>query len=77
MYPNPAVNEINIAFDNSKNENCSINLLDVTGRTLISGSNIWNGNAKLNLSNVSKGMYFIEVRNEKNEVKGKVKVVVE
>ena len=69
--------EINVAFDNSKNENCTIKLLDITGRTIITGNNIRNGNAKLNLSNVSKGMYFIEVRNEKNVVKGKGKIVVE
>ena len=72
IYPNPTQNSITINVGNNQLTNASINVIDMTGRILIT-QRINNQNIQLNLSHLSKGIYFINFR---NNLGGKVFKVV-
>jgi aminopeptidase N len=58
MYPNPASNQINLAF--SEDQIREITISDATGKLLIS-SKISGLNHRINISGFSSGIYFISV----------------
>lgn len=59
-YPNPATTEINIALEGSNVS--GVEITDVTGRVVSSQS--VKGN-KVNVANLSKGVYFLRVKDDK------------
>lgn len=71
IFPNPAVGEVNIDLDVIQQDAFSINLLDISGRLV----SVITQNVELSIgrhrvesnfsSNLSKGIYFIEIRNSK------------
>jgi PKD repeat protein len=65
IYPNPANNLIYIenVFNNVTIKNKEINIIDVLGKTVIStvANNIIH---KVDISNLSKGLYFIQINNK-------------
>ena len=63
MYPNPANNRLNLeGLENVK----VISLLDVTGKVVFNKANISENTLTIDLSNVGKGMYFIQLETEEN-----------
>ncbi|MCB0401197.1 MAG: S8 family serine peptidase [Flavobacteriales bacterium] len=68
IYPNPTNNIINVVgLDNAK----AVTLLDVTGKVVYMNTNINATSMVIDLSNASKGLYFLQVQtgNELNSYK--------
>jgi len=63
IFPNPATQIVNISFENKIKE---INLYNVVGKTCISNVGINNNNYKLDIKSLTKGIYFIEVKDVNN-----------
>ncbi len=62
VYPNPAINELNIQF--SQNENGIVSILDITGKELISQT--VNGNQiSFQVENLTNGVYFVKLQTSK------------
>lgn len=66
LYPNPADQTINIAFNSSLNENTRIRIFDVVGQQVLStqmgtdqGFNLFS----VDVSSLSNGTYFVELAN--------------
>ena len=72
VYPNPAVNEVNLAFNSRNSGMAYISIVDLTGREVLnfkksasSGPN----KLKMDVSELTKGVYFIKTRvNNKTNV---------
>lgn len=66
IFPNPANNELNIQIASEFLINANLSITDLTGKKLlnenISVSEMLN--FKLDVSNYSKGMYFVILKNE-------------
>jgi hypothetical protein len=60
VYPNPATTEVNIALEGAKI--AQVDVADVTGR-VVSSQAVKNG--KVNVSNLSSGVYFLRVKDDK------------
>ncbi|MCF6183131.1 MAG: T9SS type A sorting domain-containing protein [Bacteroidales bacterium] len=58
IYPNPAVNEIKIDLSSFNNQNVSISLIDITGKT-VALYNLANSNT-IDISNLKSGIYFVK-----------------
>ncbi len=65
IYPNPAKDKINLTFDIESNEHVQINLLTLTGETVVTRnleSVRKEDKYEMDLNNVSPGIYMIEIR---------------
>ena len=60
VYPNPATNTVSISSVISGES--SYRLLSITGEQVLTGS--FTSNTKLNISNVTEGVYFLIIENE-------------
>jgi photosystem II stability/assembly factor-like uncharacterized protein len=60
--PNPAVNQLNIAFD-TKSEKCNYFIYDMTGKQIVSGS-LYSGYESISISNLVNGTYFLRIIDE-------------
>ncbi len=65
IYPNPASAQVRIDFPNPENKKCYINLIDLDGRLIRSSGPLTGNQTILNLNEVPKGVYIIEVWAEK------------
>ena len=65
IYPNPTSNYINISLSNS-NENYNYKLVSIDGKILESENSVMNNYIKLDLSNYSQGVYFLNIYDGKN-----------
>ncbi|PCJ01163.1 MAG: hypothetical protein COB15_01635 [Flavobacteriales bacterium] len=63
IYPNPVKNILNVVGLNDVKE---IALLDVTGKRVFYSKQITDNNLIIDLTDVSKGMYFLQVQTENN-----------
>ncbi len=72
IYPNPAINELNIELDE---EPQLISIHNSMGQLVYSQTH--NGILKINVSNWSKGVYFVELRNTKTGTKQSQKIIIE
>lgn len=63
VYPNPVGNEINIISE-SNLENYTIRLIDFTGKNIPVKLN----EGKVKMNSLSKGIYILNIRNEKGEI---------
>lgn len=71
VYPNPARELVNvIALDNETITN--INFFDISGNKLNTMNNIENNKGLLNISNLSSGIYFIEITTNKGTATKKI-----
>ena len=57
IYPNPAKNFININLSNTIE---SLQIIDVTGKVILSENNLKTGTHQINTSNLSTGVYFVK-----------------
>jgi hypothetical protein len=63
VYPNPAVNLLNINMNNAKFKNSEIVVYNISGAEVLK-TNMANSTAQLNISNLSNGVYFVKVTNQ-------------
>lgn len=71
VFPNPFYNITNIKFENHKHFAFSLNVKDLSGRTVHQVDGITSSEYKLNLGGFVKGVYFLELKGDK-VYKGKV-----
>lgn len=66
IYPNPAHNVVQINLQNTSETLSSIKLFDVLGKTITSIENIMANQTSIDVSNLSKGVYLLELTSEHN-----------
>ncbi|MDA3866985.1 MAG: T9SS type A sorting domain-containing protein, partial [Salinivirgaceae bacterium] len=72
MYPNPATDILTIDIENiSYSENIEISIIDLNGKIVYS-ENIENSNCKINISDYTAGLYFVELKTPGNIHKRKL-----
>ena len=66
VYPNPATNQFQVAFEGFQSETANINILDNSGRKVLSlNNNVINNPVQIiNASNFQSGVYYIHVTSE-------------
>jgi hypothetical protein len=67
VFPQPAQNELNIQVELNQNISLKYEIADITGRKIISGK-MASTNEKVDISILSRGNYFIALRNDENAV---------
>ncbi|GGG57693.1 T9SS type A sorting domain-containing protein [Bizionia arctica] len=73
MYPNPANNTVHVQFDKAVAENLVVNIYNVQGKLVSKINSISNNNKiSFNVSNLSQGMYFVELKGESFIIKEKL-----
>ena len=65
IYPNPSKNFTTIEFSNPKYEKYTINIYNDMGQIVKSIKNIHKEKFKINTQNLNTGIYYFEIRNEK------------
>lgn len=64
IYPNPADNKINIELHDEQIESAQIEIIDTTGRSIYINNTSSNNEISIDVSNLSKGIYFIKLNTE-------------
>ena len=67
VYPNPAENELNVLFNDMPDGKNTIELLDVTGRLMLS-QEITSTNARIDISSLTQGVYMYRIVNGENVI---------
>ncbi len=62
LYPNPTSNNLNLTFENNL-ENATIKIISTLGQTVFEKQNISDNNFNYDVSNLSNGMYIVQVTN--------------
>lgn len=60
IFPNPASEQINLSFPSILN-NVNVKIISITGQTVYNKSNLSGDNLSLDVSNLAKGTYIIQV----------------
>jgi uncharacterized repeat protein (TIGR01451 family) len=66
IYPNPAHNLVQINLQNTTETLESITIYDVLGKTINKITNLSTNQVSLDVSNLSKGVYLVEITSEHN-----------
>ena len=77
VYPNPATDEVNIKLLLTQFADVNIELLDLTGKTILSenvSSSVSNNNYVIDVNSVPSGMYIVKVTNGDNVSTSKISV---
>lgn len=67
VYPNPAKGKVTVEFNSLKAEDYSINIADVTGKSIFSKnihSSTGNNRMEVNLDNIASGIYSLELKSK-------------
>lgn len=75
IYPNPAKNAATISYTGYSNENLTVSVIDVVGKTILNttyNSIVGENKIALDLKNAYTGMYFVKISNGKNTVTKKI-----
>jgi hypothetical protein len=67
IYPNPVTDVLNVQWNNT-NETANLSIRDLSGRLVLS-ERLANGNAALELSNLSSGNYILELQTEEGTLR--------
>jgi hypothetical protein len=62
IYPNPASNQINMSFDKNL-EKANLKIVSILGQTVLEKENVSGNNLNIDVSNLAKGVYVIQVLN--------------
>lgn len=65
IYPNPANQTVNLVFDNSKKENCTLTLYDIKGQLVQTITNITTNQVTIEAKNLTSGFYFLQLQTDK------------
>lgn len=68
IYPNPSSGHLNI---NSEVDNYSLQVLDLTGKTIINKNNL-SETTQIDLSNMPSGIYMVKLNNGSNQLTKKI-----
>ncbi len=75
LYPNPATSEVNVSFEITSSSNVSVQLIDITGRVVLSknikatkGQNL----IPVSVSELNHGLYFMNVSSEGKSITKKL-----
>ncbi len=68
IFPNPGQENIFLDFGNALSGNVQLRLIDAQGRTVKAFNRNVNGQTELNISDIEKGMYFIQISDDNNTV---------
>lgn len=71
LFPNPAKEEVNVAFSASQNESIQVRVFDMVGKTILNQNfNVESGYNKfsLDLTLMNKGIYFVELTNSSERI---------
>jgi len=77
VYPNPAVNTLNIEWGNQATGNAAVTITDITGRNVYSANvdlNTASGLSKIDISSLQNGLYLISVKSGSVSYNGKIAV---
>jgi hypothetical protein len=77
VFPNPAVQQLNVSFNALKKAELNIYLADVSGRIIRQKNHLSHqgeNSFTFDLGNVSKGIYFLNIRSDKYSLRYKVVV---
>jgi hypothetical protein len=77
LFPNPASNKARVLYSAKQNELISINIFDVSGKLVQSINETANGNSSsvdLEISNWERGIYFVQITQDKHQVTKKLVV---
>jgi ligand-binding sensor domain-containing protein len=72
ISPNPAVDFINVLFNNSANDSYSLSLCDLSGKVVLLKNNINGNHYELSREGISSGIYIITIKNKLGTYKSKV-----
>ena len=70
IYPNPVTDVLNVQWNNTT-ESANLSIRDLSGRLVLS-ERVANGNAVLDLSNLSLGNYILELQTEEGSLRKQV-----
>lgn len=76
IYPNPSCNLIIIEFENRVKVKHTLTLHNTTGQLVQKIDDITTENIKIEIQNLTNGLYFYQIRNDK-EIVGNGKLIVE
>lgn len=68
ISPNPVQNQLNISLES--NTETEVRLIDLTGRTISTA--IFQNETQINTSELAKGIYFVELKNEEGRLTQKI-----
>jgi len=76
MYPNPADSNVHISLKNANENIESLTITDVLGKTIKNIKNITSNEMNVDVSNLTRGVYFVEITSE-NKMKLVKKLVIQ
>lgn len=76
VYPNPIDDVLKIDIQSPPSKLLKIDVLDLTGRTQLHAQYPYNNTLELEVSTLSSGIYFLNIRNEENALIGVEKIVI-
>lgn len=62
IYPNPTSNQINLSFENNL-EKANLKIVSILGQTVLEKQNVSGNNLNIDVSNLAKGVYVVQVLN--------------
>lgn len=65
LYPNPTNQNVTLEFDNSNHDICTLTIYDAHGRLVRSINGIAADKLEIETSNLTNGIYFFHLRNDK------------
>ena len=71
LYPNPVGDVLHIVFENENRQSVKINVVDVTGRLLLSQNPSFTSNhfyQTMDVDHLASGIYFIEINTQEGQV---------
>lgn len=74
IYPNPNSGMFEIKIYNSKNSECSIEIFNSTGQSILKNCKTTNKEIRVNLSDQSDGIYYIKLSNKDNFIFKKLNI---
>jgi Secretion system C-terminal sorting domain/Outer membrane protein Omp28/CARDB len=79
VYPNPAIDNIIVGFEINHNQDVSIHIVDMMGKEVknLNFANVQAGtyNTQMDLSNLSQGIYLVQIKFENETVTRKINVI--
>jgi hypothetical protein len=75
LYPNPAQNKVNIAFQETKHTLYSYTLSNVLGQNILKGNNINSSNMTIHVENLPAGIYQISLNTSLGLINKKLQIL--
>ncbi len=72
LFPNPAVNQVQVLFSQNDEENVTIQIVDMSGKIVQSKNNIKGGQINVDTSNLSSGIYVVKIKSEEKTMTKKL-----